>query len=192
MSRRVRRSSDHVRGLMLDAARELFAEKGLAGTRTRDIAQRAGVSEQLLFNHFGSKDELFAAAVLNPFDDFVATYVERWSSVSAATADPREMVREYVADLYRLVVENRALFAALGAARFGVAARPMLERLEALTAEVETQRGLDFDAAIAVRLFFVAVTTIALHQDELLPGKPTDLIVDEIAATLANGLTLPR
>ena len=177
---------------MLDAARELFAEKGLAGTRTRDIAQRAGVTEQLLFNHFGSKDELFAAAVLNPFDDFVAAYVGRWGSVSAATADPREMVREYVADLYRLVVENRALFAALGADRFGVAARPMLERLEALTAEVQTQRGLDFDAAIAVRLFFVAVTTIALHQDELLPGKATDLIVDEIAATLANGLTLPR
>src|SRR5207247_1289908 len=126
VSRRLRRSSEEVRRLMLEAARELFAENGFAGTRTRDIAERAGVTEQLLFNHFGSKDELFAAAVLDPFDDFVAAYVERWGAGTAAAADPRELVREYVGDLYRLVVENRALFAALGADRFGVAAQPIL------------------------------------------------------------------
>ena len=174
---------------MLDAARELFAEKGLAGTRTRDIAQRAGVTEQLLFNHFGSKEQLFAAAVLEPFADFASAYLAQWGAVPAADADPEAMLREYVEGLYRLVLENRALFLALGADRYGPPSRPILDRLEALAADVQALHPFTFDAAIAVRIVFVTTTTMALHQEELLPGRSTAEIIDELAATLVTGLT---
>src|SRR5438067_1625641 len=99
---RKRRSRDEVRRLMLQAAQELFAAHGLAGTRTREIAAWAGVTEQLLFNHFGSKEQLFVAAVLEPFADFASAYVAEWGAVPAADADPEAMLREYVEGLYRL------------------------------------------------------------------------------------------
>ena len=49
------------RQAIVDAALPLFAEHGLSGVTTRQIAQAAGVSEALLYRHFASKDEIFAA-----------------------------------------------------------------------------------------------------------------------------------
>ncbi len=42
-------------------AATLFAEKGFTGTKTKVIAECAGVSEALLFKHFPSKNDLYAA-----------------------------------------------------------------------------------------------------------------------------------
>jgi len=46
---------------IIQAAASLFAEKGFSGTKTREIAERAGVSEALIFKHFPSKEDLYAA-----------------------------------------------------------------------------------------------------------------------------------
>ena len=46
---------------IIRSAAALFAEKGFSGTKTREIAARAGVSEALIFKHFPSKHELYAA-----------------------------------------------------------------------------------------------------------------------------------
>ncbi|MBI5853864.1 MAG: helix-turn-helix transcriptional regulator, partial [Nitrospirae bacterium] len=43
------------------AAAALFASKGFKGTTTREIAQRAGISEALLFKHFPTKRALYGA-----------------------------------------------------------------------------------------------------------------------------------
>ncbi len=48
---------------ILDAAIDEFVEHGLAGARVDRIAERAGANKQLLYRHFGSKEELFDAAV---------------------------------------------------------------------------------------------------------------------------------
>ena len=50
-------------GELLDAALELFVEKGYAATRVEEVAQRAGVSKGTLFLYFSSKQELFKAVV---------------------------------------------------------------------------------------------------------------------------------
>ena len=46
---------------IIRSAASLFAEKGFSGTKTREIAARAGVSEALIFKHFPSKEDLYAA-----------------------------------------------------------------------------------------------------------------------------------
>lgn len=46
------------RRLILDAASELFADKGFSGTSTDDVAERAGVSKGSIFYNFGSKEAL--------------------------------------------------------------------------------------------------------------------------------------
>ena len=50
-------------GELLDAALDLFVEKGFAATRVEQVAARAGVSKGTLFLYFPSKDELFKAVV---------------------------------------------------------------------------------------------------------------------------------
>ncbi len=43
------------------SAAKLFSEKGFSGTKTREIAEKAGVSEALIYKHFPSKEDLYAA-----------------------------------------------------------------------------------------------------------------------------------
>jgi TetR/AcrR family transcriptional regulator len=50
-------------GELLDAALDLFVEKGFAATRSEEVAARAGVSKGTLFLYFPSKEELFKAVV---------------------------------------------------------------------------------------------------------------------------------
>ena len=49
------------RAALLTAARELFTEKGFAGTGREEIAERAGVTRGALYHHFESKQAAFAA-----------------------------------------------------------------------------------------------------------------------------------
>jgi AcrR family transcriptional regulator len=52
---------------VLDAALVEFAERGLEGTSTEDIARRAGISQPYLFRLFGTKKSLFTATVTRCF-----------------------------------------------------------------------------------------------------------------------------
>ncbi|RDI48232.1 TetR/AcrR family transcriptional regulator [Nocardia mexicana] len=58
-----KRDAAATRNALLAAAQELFAERGYERATVRDIAARAGVNQALLFRYFGSKDELFRAAI---------------------------------------------------------------------------------------------------------------------------------
>lgn len=51
---------EEVVGAVLNAAAQLFAEKGPAATSIREVATRAGVNHGLVHRHFGSKRQLLA------------------------------------------------------------------------------------------------------------------------------------
>jgi AcrR family transcriptional regulator len=53
---------------ILEAAREVFIEQGIAAT-TAEVARRAGVAEGTIFKRFSTKAELFKAAMQVDFDD---------------------------------------------------------------------------------------------------------------------------
>ena len=57
-----RLSADERQAAMINAALELIAEQGLAGTTVRAIAARAGVTPGLIRHYFASKQDLIAAA----------------------------------------------------------------------------------------------------------------------------------
>ncbi len=57
------RRKDARPGELIEAALELFVEKGFAATRVEEVAKRAGVSKGTLFLYFSSKEELFKAVV---------------------------------------------------------------------------------------------------------------------------------
>ncbi|UJS22841.1 TetR/AcrR family transcriptional regulator [Thiothrix winogradskyi] len=56
--------------VVLEAAGQLFLEKGFGATSMEAVAQRAGVSKQTLYSHFGGKDDLFKHVVANKVDHY--------------------------------------------------------------------------------------------------------------------------
>ncbi len=48
---------------LIEVARGLFAERGYEGTSIEEIAQRAGVSKPIVYEHFGGKEGLYAVVV---------------------------------------------------------------------------------------------------------------------------------
>ena len=60
--KRERRKQDRP-GELIEAALDLFVEKGFAATRVEEVAARAGVSKGTLFLYFPSKEDLFKAVV---------------------------------------------------------------------------------------------------------------------------------
>jgi AcrR family transcriptional regulator len=54
-----------------EAARKLFTQKGFAATRTRDIAEEAGINLALLNYYFRSKQKLFDLVMLENFQQFI-------------------------------------------------------------------------------------------------------------------------
>ena len=54
-------AGDERRQQLLEVAMHLFSKNGFSGTTTKKIAQKAGVSEAMVFRHFANKDELYAA-----------------------------------------------------------------------------------------------------------------------------------
>ena len=66
---------------LLDAALDLFVERGYASTRLEDVARRAGVSKGTLYLYFTNKEELFKAVVrenivpaLGEAEDIISTF----------------------------------------------------------------------------------------------------------------------
>ena len=75
------------RAQILDAALEVFSEKGFHGTRTRELAKRAGVSEALVFSHFPTKEALIRAILDRlGFEDLVPFLEERLGSMPPRAA----------------------------------------------------------------------------------------------------------
>lgn len=62
-----RKSKEERREEILDAALEVFAQKGLHGASTEEIAKRAGISQPYVFRLFGTKKELYKASVTRCF-----------------------------------------------------------------------------------------------------------------------------
>ena len=90
---RRRRDPEASRAAILEAAREVFTERGYARGTIREIARRAGVTHGLVMRHFGAKEQLLiealpgprAAAVVVPGD--LATLPERIAAVFVAETE---------------------------------------------------------------------------------------------------------
>ncbi|HSM88087.1 MAG TPA: TetR/AcrR family transcriptional regulator [Candidatus Limnocylindrales bacterium] len=84
---------EKTRAAILNSALEEFAQEGVSGARTDEIARRAGVNKALLYYYFKDKDGLYAAALEQVFSglhDRVMAVLDR------TDLGPREKLLKYV------------------------------------------------------------------------------------------------
>ncbi len=74
-------------GELIDAALQLFVEKGFAATRVEEVAARAGVSKGTLFLYFPSKEELFKAVVRENIAGRFAEWNQELAQFSGGSAE---------------------------------------------------------------------------------------------------------
>lgn len=90
MSRVTKRSSEPRPDALLRTACDVILERGLASTRTADVAAAAGVSQALVFYHFATKERLLAQAFSYAAEQDLA----RLDSVMNSSAAPLEKLRK--------------------------------------------------------------------------------------------------
>jgi AcrR family transcriptional regulator len=98
---RVRMTGQERRQQLLDVGRGVFAEKGFDGTSVEEIAQRAGVTKPVVYEHFGGKEGLYAVIV----DREVQTLL---TQVTTALGDGGARLRlERAADAFLAYIEHQ-------------------------------------------------------------------------------------
>jgi AcrR family transcriptional regulator len=164
---------------ILEAARELFAERGYAGTSIRDIAERLAMTKAALYYHFRGKQDVLAALV-DPWLQEIDALAE-WAEAEPHI-DREEALRRMIAHLaapsptFEILISDRSAMHD-GATRLNI--RPRMQRLERAFA------GTDGDL-LAVRCALGAVRSGILGT--LVAGGPGSLTSREREAVLAAGL----
>jgi len=96
------------RAQLMEVGRGVFAAKGYETAAIDDVAHKAGVSKPIVYEHFGSKEGLYAAIVEREMDDLVARV-----SNSIGEGSARSRFENAVTSFLTYVKEEPAGFAVL-------------------------------------------------------------------------------
>ncbi|MCX2929977.1 helix-turn-helix domain containing protein [Mycobacterium sp. CVI_P3] len=195
------------RQLLLAAARDIFAERGYKGTSTRDIAERAGVTEVMIFRHFGTKATLFQEAVVAPFTSFIQQYMADYRGREHGVRSPYEEGLDLYTGLFEVLHGEREVLLALMAARqfddlptaaasqVDEAFADVLTLIEEVVGTESVERGFSgFDLGPTVRAMFAMVLSLALHGDWM--GLQKDAayrqVIEAMTTLTVRGLQVPE
>jgi AcrR family transcriptional regulator len=145
----------------MNAAREVFAEKGYSAATTRDILARSGTTSPTLHHHFGSKAGLYLAVLHDVIEEILQSFGE-------AIEGRHTFLDRVDAILDATIVINRQdpavsrlVFSAPVEVRQHSELAPGSERVGGLTAFIEdmcrTSRGLRVDPTTATQALMTII-----------------------------------
>ena len=201
-SRTPRMPGEDRRKQLLRVAVESFARNGFSGTKTKDIAAAAGVSEAILFRHFASKEDLYHAIL----DEKEATMGgDRWFAELNELAQrrddrglfqhvARQLIRSFREDVafHRLLLYASLeghLLADLFHERFGLPMGDFLSRYIALRQQEGTFR--ECEPGVAVMFAIGSIVHYAMARHVLGADKfaiDEEVIVDRFVELVLQGL----
>src|ERR1700722_12688686 len=97
------RRIEHTRSLLLDAAEEVFAEKGFTAATLDDIAHAAGYTKGAIYKHFTTKEDLFLAVS----DRYWRRYFDNFADVLSAASELGARELNEVAERWRQLSHDR-------------------------------------------------------------------------------------
>jgi len=200
-----RRRKEARPGELIDAAIEVFAEKGFSGSRLEDVARRAGVSKGTAYLYFPNKEALFKAAIHEVVVTRIAMgerEVEEWRGSSEdllcqVLGHWAQVIRSRQGGLLKLIVAEARNFPDLAAwyhAEVGERGNRLL--IAVLRRGVERGEFRRFDveamaAVIACPMAFRAIWQHSLGCYEALPVSDERFYETYFNMMLA-GLRAPR
>ena len=147
---------------LLSVAIEVFAERGFHATSMDEVAEAAGVTKPVLYQHFPSKRALYRELL----DEVDAQLVARIVDATGGATTGRGRTQEGFAAYFRFVAENRAAFRLLfGAsvrndAEFAAVAEGAIARIADLIADlIEIQAPPDHRRVLAHAIVGMAEAT---------------------------------
>jgi len=183
---RARMTGKERREQLLDVGRSLFAQKGFDATSVEEIAQKAGVSKPVVYEHFGGKEGLYAVVV----DREMRTLLDAITGALSSDGGPRELLEQaafalldYVetsTDGFRILVRDSPVAQSTGT--FASLISDAASQVEHLMAGQFTERGFDpkFAPMYAQMLVGMVALTGQWWLDARKPAKA------EVAAHLVN------
>jgi AcrR family transcriptional regulator len=178
------------REAILGAARESFTASGYDRASIRDIARRAGVDPALVHHYYGSKHELFSAAIELPID--IA------SVIGTVLRGERERVGERIVALLLSVWDNRRdrspLVALVRSAVTSEDAARMLREflasvLFARLAEALEAPDVPLRASLAASQIMGLLITRYIVRVEPIASAPAPVVIAAIGPNLQRYLT---
>ncbi len=162
---------------LIDTAERLIAEVPVTSITTREIARAAAVSDGVLYNYFGDKNDLLVAALLRKYRSLVERFVARIPVAGSATIDENlavlatalfDLANEFVPMVAGLVVDPvlfHRLFAAMHAEPFGPQQlqEPMLRYVEEEQRLGRIAPDVDRDSISLLLLGPTAMLALAVH-----------------------------
>jgi AcrR family transcriptional regulator len=106
---RRRRSTKEVLDRLIDAACEEFESNGYTRSKTATIAKKAGVSETLLFRHFGSKANLFHDTIFTPFNEHFAEFKKSHPIADDDSEGRIEITRQYIGEVQEFLSRHAGM-----------------------------------------------------------------------------------
>lgn len=187
------------REALLAAAAEEFAQNGLKGTRVREIVQRSGVNERMIYHHFGSKEGLFRAVMQHEMGGLVQAW--RTALAEARDLEPYAGMRLAFTSWFDLM-HGRPLLIALaiqeGVGGWGVREPILPDQLPSELRELH-ERGVRSgvfrgDVAFEVLYATAVVTLMATPKmagriPAVLADRDMNELRDQLVALLLDGMT---
>lgn len=96
------RNPEATRASILEAAEQVFLEKGYSAAALSAIARRAGVTKSLLHHHFGSKEGLWHEVKLRRFKE----YSERQMEMIRESEPDSDLLKRSVREYFRFLERN--------------------------------------------------------------------------------------
>ncbi|MEV5600427.1 TetR family transcriptional regulator [Streptomyces sp. NPDC052299] len=177
---------------ILEAARTEFAERGYDKTSVRAIARAAGVDPALVHHYFGTKDEVFAAAIELSFEPALLVP----AVLEGDTVDVGERLARAFIGIWENPATRAPLLAVLRSALTHEAAAKVLRGFVLRRLLERVAAGLDIpDATFRAELAASHMVGIAILryvlEAEPLASAPPEKIVAMVAPTLQRYLTEP-
>jgi AcrR family transcriptional regulator len=174
------------RARILDAARSLFAERGVREVSLEEVARAAGVGKATLFRRFGDRGALFLA-LLDGHERELQDAILRGATPLGPGAPARERLLAFLDALLRLSLEHRELLLASETARPGARLQTGAyafwhRHVSWLLGELRAASDPDLLAHLLLAAFDAELLT-ALHDE----GRDEAGVRDAIHAA-ANGL----
>jgi AcrR family transcriptional regulator len=85
-----------------EAAAKVFTQKGFAATRTRDIAEEAGINLALLNYYFRSKEKLFDLVMMESLQKFLLGVREILNDVNSSLTEKISQLASHYIDLLKV------------------------------------------------------------------------------------------